>query len=246
MFANDLKEKTILITGASRGIGRAIAQGFLETGSIVYGTGSREESIQGLEGSGIIGRIADVRKEDVIHEIISEIVSKHGRLDCLINNAGISTNTPAASFKEEEMENVINTNFKGVFRACQAYYKHQRKSGGGVIINVSSILGLVGYQLSSIYSGTKGAVIQLTKSLAIEWASAGFRVNAICPGFIETDMTARMQKNKSIHDHAVANIPLKRLGLPDEMAGAALFLASDASKYMTGQTIVIDGGLTAQ
>ena len=131
-----------------------------------------------------------------------------------------------------------------MFRACQAYYKVQKKAGG-CIINVGSILGLVGTSLASVYCGTKGAVVQMTKALAIEWAGNNFRVNAILPGFIETDMTEGMRSRPQVLDGALQMIPMKKLGQPRDLLGAAIYLSSDAASYMTGQNIVVDGGMTA-
>lgn len=239
-----LENKTVLVTGASRGIGRAIAEGFRDHGAIVYGTGRAPASIEWMAGAGIQGRAADVTAAGAVATVIDEIVAKHGRLDCLLNNAGIASNTPSGSMKEDEMEQIINTNFKGVFRACQAYYKAQRRSGG-VIVNTASILGLIGTPLAGVYCGTKGAVIQVTRALAIEWASAGFRVNAIAPGFIDTDMTEMIKKRPSILEKMVSGIPLGRMGKPEDIVGAALYLASDLSAYVTGQVLVVDGGVTA-
>ena len=239
-----VKDKVILVTGATRGIGRAVAEAYLKEGAIVYGTGSSASSIERISGSGINAMVADVKQPGAVREVIDEIRKEHGILHCLVNNAGISSKTPASSFKEDEMEDIINTNFKGLFRACQAYYKAQKKDGGN-IINVASVLGFVGTPLASIYSGTKGAVVQLTRNLAIEWVNSGFRVNAICPGFIETDMTEAMRSRDSILEAALSGIPMKKLGKPEDLAGAAIFLASDASSYMTGQFMIIDGGMTS-
>jgi 3-oxoacyl-[acyl-carrier protein] reductase len=238
------QDRVILISGASRGIGRALAEGFRDAGAIVYGTGTREESIAWMEGSGIHGRLLDVASPDQAAPLIDEIVKRHGRLHCLINNAGISSITPAAHFTEEEMQRMIETNFKGAMRLCQAYYRAQRRQGG-VIINVSSVMGIVATVLASVYCGTKGALIQLTKALAIEWARAGFRVNALCPGFIDTDMTSHIQAREGLMDRMVESIPLRRIGRPEDLVGPAMLLASDAASYMTGQCIVVDGGMTA-
>ncbi|GIX43027.1 MAG: short-chain dehydrogenase [Leptospiraceae bacterium] len=243
-----VKDKIVFITGVSRGIGRAIARGFVEHGAIVYGSIRNEQYKDELLKENIYPVIYDVRNFQVAEKTLLPIYEKEGRIDCLINNAGISSNTPASLFKEEEVRKIIETNFEGAFFLCQTYYKLQKKYKikQGNIINIASILGLVGTMLASIYSGTKGAVLQLTKSLAIEWANSNFRVNAICPGFIETDMTENMQKREELKNKILENIPLKRLGKPEDIVGAALFLASDYSSYMTGQYIVIDGGLTCQ
>lgn len=238
----DVTGKTVLITGSSRGIGKSLALGFKEAGAIVYGTGTKESSIEWMKKAGIEGRVNDITGDDRIKDVISEIKTKHGKLDVLINNAGISSHTPASMMKEEEAQNIIEINFKGVFRACQAYYK-THKHQGGTIINISSVLGLTGFTLASVYSGTKGAVIQLTKALVAEWGDA-FKVNAICPGFIETEMTGNMQAKGNLMEAFNSKIPLKRMGKPEELLGAAIYLASDASSYMTAQVIVVDGGMT--
>lgn len=240
-----VQNKIILITGASRGIGRKLAEAFHSEGAIVHGTGSKNESIAWMPSEGIHGHVADMRDPLAIGSVIQSIFDKEGKIDVLINNAGIASNTPASGFKDEEIYKIVETNYIGLFRACQAYFKVQKKMGGN-IINFASVLGLVGTPLASVYSGTKGAVIALTRALAIEWVKYGFRVNAICPGLIETDMTHMITQRENIKEQVVQNIPMKRMGKPDDLVGAVLFLASDASSYMTGQTLVVDGGLTAQ
>ncbi|MDF3821577.1 SDR family NAD(P)-dependent oxidoreductase [Leptospira sp. 96542] len=241
----NVEGKTVLITGASRGIGKTLALGLRDAGAIVYGAGSKPESIEWMAKEGINGVVLDVRSENQAFEVIGKIKEKHGKLNTLINNAGIATNTPASGFKEDELQNIVQTNYVGVFRNCQAYYKHHKKEGGN-IINVASVLGMVGSKLASVYSGTKGAVITLSKALAIEWCNNGYRVNAICPGLIDTEMTDMIKEKEFIMKQVLAGIPMARLGKPEEILGAAIYLVSDASAYMTGQCIVIDGGLTAQ
>lgn len=243
----DISGKVVFITGANRGIGRAIARGFVQMGAKVYGSIRNPEFLEELQKENIYPIIYDVRNYKNAEIILQQIYDRENRIDCLINNAGVSSNTPASLFKEDEVKKIIETNFEGLFFLCQAYYKLQKKYKikQGNIINIASVLGLVGTMLASVYSGTKGAILQLTKSLAIEWASSNFRVNAICPGFIETDMTESIQKREELKNKILYTIPLKRFGTPNDIVGAAIFLASDASSYMTGQYIVIDGGLTA-
>ncbi|MCB1325282.1 MAG: SDR family oxidoreductase [Spirochaetales bacterium] len=245
--------KSVLITGASRGIGQALAQAFRDQGAHVYGCGTRAESIawmaqeaesRDVPGGSLTGEVLNVTEPGAAAAVIARIIEKRGRLDCLINNAGIASNTPAMGFKEDEMEAIIDTNFKGAFRTCQAYYRAQRRQGG-TIINVASILGLVGGPLASVYCGTKGAVIQLTRALTTEWSSNNFRINALAPGFTDTDMTEMIKKRPAVLEKMLEAIPMRRMGRPEDMVGAALFLASDASAYMTGQVIVVDGGVTA-
>ena len=241
----DVTGKTVLVTGASRGIGRALALGFREAGAIVIGTGSRPASVEWMKDNGIVPAVANMTEPDALQSLIAETVRAHGRLDCLINNAGINANVPASATKEETMEELLAVNVKGVFRACQAYHKAQRKNGG-VIINVASVGGFLGAPLNVVYSATKGAVLQLTRSLALEWAGSGFRVNALCPGIIDTEMSSRVTASEAYIKKAEALIPLCRLGQPEDMVGPALFMASDASAYMTGQLVVVDGGYSAQ
>lgn len=236
--------KTVLITGATRGIGRGLATAFADAGFITYGTGRNLAASDWAAEKKIELRQADVTDQAAMAAIMNEIKDKHGRLDCLINNAGVASNTPASALGADEIAKIIDTNFKAVFQCCQSYYKMQRKSGGN-IINISSVLGIVGTSLASVYSGTKGAVISLTKALAIEWANSGFRVNAICPGFIDTDMTEMIKKREAVMQKMLEYIPLKRLGKPEDIAAPALMLASEGASYITGQIIVVDGGLTS-
>lgn len=245
-------EKTVLITGATRGIGKGVAKAFAEAGYITYGTGRNLSDTLWADEKKIILKQADVADQAAMAAIMSGIKEEHGRLDCLINNAGVASNTPASALGEEEISHIIDTNFKAVFQCCQSYYKMQRKgpaigSGhrGGNIINISSVLGIVGTSLASVYSGTKGAVISMTRALAIEWANSGFRVNAICPGFIDTDMTEMLKKREAVMQKMLEYVPLKRLGTPEDIAAPALMLASDGASYITGQIIVVDGGMTA-
>ncbi|MCX7633582.1 MAG: SDR family oxidoreductase [Turneriella sp.] len=236
--------KTVLITGATRGIGRGLASAFAQSGWTVYGTGRNLENTQWATPLGITLEKADVTDTAAMQTLMHKIRDQHGRLDCLINNAGIASGQPASALSDEEATRIINTNFKAVFTCCQIYYKMQRKSGGN-IINIASVLGLTGTALASVYSGTKGAVIALTRALAVEWANSGFRVNAICPGFIDTDMTDMLKKRETVMRKILEQIPLRRLGTPEDIAAPALMLASDGASYITGQIIVVDGGMTA-
>ena len=241
----ELENKTVLVTGASRGIGRDIAAAFVGAGALVYSGCRSKESFDELAAANLNPVMLDVTSQSEFTSVIQSIIEKHGRLDVLVNNAGVASNTPASSLKPEEVDRLIDTNFKGVFYGMQAYYKAQRKSGG-IIVNVASILGLVGTPLASVYCGTKGAVVQMTRALAVEWANSGFRVNAVAPGFIDTDMTEVMKKRDSILTAVLNNIPVKRMGTPRDIAGPVLFLASSLADYMTGHILVVDGGLTAQ
>lgn len=240
----DISGKAVIITGASRGIGREMALHFRDAGAIVYGTGSRPESVDWMAAEKIEGRAVNMRDAGAMEALIDEVIAQRGRLDCLINNAGVSADIPTARLEDEKIDEIIDVNFRGVFKACQTYHRKQRKKGGN-IINVASVAGLVGLRMASVYSGTKAAVVNLSRALSLEWANSNFRVNAICPGFIDTDMTNAFKSRPEVLKAMTDAIPMKRLGRPEEMVGAAVFLASDASSYMTGQTIVLDGGALA-
>ncbi|MEQ9364797.1 MAG: SDR family oxidoreductase, partial [Leptospirales bacterium] len=215
-------------------------------GARVTGTGSRPESVQWMQAAGISPAVADLTDGDSMHAVIHGAIERHGRLDVLINNAGINRNVPASMVKADQIDELFDVNVKGLFRACQIYQKAQRKSGGGVIVNVASIAGFLGAPLNSVYSATKGAVLQLTRSLALEWAGSNFRVNALCPGVIDTEMSNRVTQSADMLEQLEATIPLKRVGRPEEMIGPAMYLASEASSYMTGQLLVVDGGYSTQ
>lgn len=241
----NVKNKNILITGASRGIGKAFAVRFKEAGANVFATGSREESIAWMKNEGITGLWGDLSSSDVPQKLIQEVYSQIDNLHVLINNAGTSANAKAVSLSEKDMDRIIDVNFKSVFRISKLYYKEQSKrKQSGNIINISSVLGLIGSNQVSVYGATKGAVNQLTKNLALEWARSGFRVNSICPGYIETDMISHLKKRESFLEAVKNAIPMKRIGKPEDLIGAALYLASEASSFMTGQCMVIDGGLS--
>ncbi|MEQ9365791.1 MAG: SDR family oxidoreductase [Leptospirales bacterium] len=239
----DVDGKAILITGASRGIGRAIALGMRDAGAIIYGTGTKPESVDWMAGQGLVGRPIDVRDEAGTDAFIGEIVKKHGKLDCLINNAGITDGRLASWHDAESVEDVMSTNYKGTMIGSLAYFRHHRKLGG-IIINVSSILGIVGTEMSSVYCSSKGAINQLTRCLAMEWAPYKFRVNALCPGLVDTDFIKPITDHPVVLKAAIERTPMKRIAQPEEMVGAAIFLASEASSFMTGQTLVLDGGTT--
>lgn len=245
VFTNFLEDRVILVTGASRGIGFTMAKAFRDCGAKVYGTVRTENAFTLLNQEGILPIYCDVRKEEDLKNLFLEIYSKEREIHTLVNNAGFATYTPASLLKNEEVELLVNTNFTAVFRTCQLYYQNQKKKGGN-IINLASVLGLVGSPLASVYCGTKGAIIQLTKALALEWARNNFRINAIAPGFIDTDMTETMKKRPQVMEEVLKNIPLNRMGKPEDIAGMALFLSSEAASYITGQVFVVDGGLTAQ
>ena len=241
-----LKDKTVIVTGAGRGIGRAIALEFAGEGAAVVGIDTDAEALAELESlAKVRGCCASVTDQAGMRRIFQEAREEGNGIHALVNNAGIAMNKLAPSLTRDETRAVIDVNFQAVFDLSVEYFKLQKKEGGN-IVNISSTLGLIGSPLASIYSGTKGAVLAMTRSLAAEWVKYRFRVNAVCPGLINTQMTDKLRKNKMMFESNIKDIPMKRFGEPEEVARAVVFLASDAASYITGQIIIADGGLTMQ
>ena len=240
--------KVALVTGASRGIGRAIALALAEAGAdvIVNYAGSEAAaadtaaSIQAMGRRAITVR-ANVGKADEAEQLVKTSLDQFGKIDILVNNAGITRDNLIMRMKEEEFDQVIETNLKGVFNCLKFVTRPMMKQRSGRIINISSVVGALGNPGQANYVAAKAGVIGLTKSAARELASRGITVNAVAPGFIETDMTETLPEGT--REQLLAGIPLARLGRPEDVAKAVLFLASDDASYMTGQTIHIDGGM---
>ena len=242
-----LKGKVALITGATRGIGKAIALKFAENGAdIALNYRSDNEALRTLvselEDKGV--KVLPVQGsvlEDA-NKIVKEAVDGLGKLDIVVNNAGITKDGLIVRMKEEDFDAVIDTNLKGTFNMMKATSSIMMKQRSGKIINISSVVGLVGNAGQSNYSASKAGIIGLTKSIARELGGRGINVNAIAPGFIQTDMTDVL--SDKIKESMESTIPLKRLGNPEDVANLALFLGSNLSDYITGQVIAVDGGMT--
>ncbi|MEO8256309.1 MAG: SDR family oxidoreductase [Acidobacteriota bacterium] len=250
----DLTGKTALVTGGSRGLGLEIAHGLGEAGAAVAITARREQWLGSASSELTAQQIeclaltCDVAQPDQVEAAVTATIARFGRLDILVNNAGISWAEPALTMALEQWRSVLETNTTGCFLMSQAAGRAMIAGGeGGVIINIASIAGLVGTapeMLDAIgYSASKGAIIALTRDLAVKWARHGIRVNAIAPGFFETRLTTRLlERSRGDIEHAT---PMHRIGRPGELKGVALFLASAASDYVTGQVLAVDGGATA-
>ncbi|MEH7507076.1 3-oxoacyl-[acyl-carrier-protein] reductase [Priestia megaterium] len=243
-----LQGKVAVVTGASRGIGRAVAieLGKLGAKVVVNYSGSEAKALEVVDeikglGTDAIAVQANVAESDSVQAMIKEAISTFGSVDILVNNAGITRDNLLMRMKEDEWDDVINTNLKGVFLCTKAVTRQMMKQRAGRIINISSIVGVSGNAGQANYVAAKSGVIGLTKTTAKELASRNITVNAVAPGFIATDMTDKL--NEEVQAEMLKQIPLASFGQPEDVANTVAFLASDASRYITGQTIHVDGGM---
>ena len=232
-----LDGKVALVTGASTGLGAAMAIGLAEAGAQVA-----VASRSGASGQQALSITADVARAEERESLIETTIRHFGRLDILVNNAGITIRHDADAYPLEDWEQVQQTNSTAVFHLCQLAGRHMLARGSGKIINVASLLSFSGGIRAIGYAASKGAVAQMTKAFANEWASRGVNVNAIAPGFFDTRMNAALMEDPARMEQLLARIPAGRFGSPEEMKGAVVFLASDASKYVHGHLLVVDGG----
>lgn len=243
-----LKDKTALVTGGSRGIGRGIVEAFLQQGARVWALSrTKPEDWSALEDwarqhqTEVFFLTADVSDQASLTAAVNQVLEESGGLDVLVNNAGITRDNFLFRISDEDWEAVIRTNLTSAFWACRLVIRPMMNRRSGSIINMSSIVGIHGNAGQTNYSASKAGLIGLTKSLALEAASRNVRVNAIAPGFIQTEMTDKIpEKNR---EEMLARIPMKRMGTAEDVAGVAVFLASDLSAYVTGQVIGVDGGM---
>lgn len=244
MFEN----KTVVVTGASRGIGRAIAMAFAKQGANVVlnynkSAAQAEEVVRDIEalGAKAIAVQADVSQSESAKQLIDTAVTTFGSIDVLVNNAGITKDMLLMRMTDDQFEQVVDTNLKGTFYCLKYASNYMLRQRRGKIINMASVVGLSGNAGQANYAASKAGIIGLTKSAAKELATRGITVNAIAPGFIETEMTDAL--SEKVKEAYVQMIPLKRLGTVDDVANTACFLASDAANYITGQVIQVDGGM---
>jgi 2-deoxy-D-gluconate 3-dehydrogenase len=245
-----LNGKTAIITGASRGLGRAAALALNAAGAnvVLIGRDSKmlDKTKSLLPDSGRSSIIeADVTSDKDRKKVISAAIQDFGKIDILINNAGIILRNPAIEYSAKDWDEVIGTNLSSVFHCSQDVAKEMMKSGGGKIINIASLLSFSGGINVVAYAAAKGGVAQLTKALANEWAKYRINVNAIAPGYFETDTTSALRNNPERSAQILSRIPAGRFGKPNELAGAFIFLASGASDYMHGHILTVDGGFNS-
>lgn len=243
-----LEGKVALVTGASKGIGRAIAQKFVEAGAQVAFTylssvekGQQLEQELSAGGGKAKGYRSDAADNAQAEQLVEDVVKEFGKLDIVVNNAGITRDGLLMRMNEEQWDAVINTNLKSVFNVTKAATKHMMRAKQGSLINITSVVGIKGNAGQANYAASKAGIIGFTKSVALELGSRNIRCNAIAPGFIETEMTAEL--DQKVVDEWRKAIPLKRGGTPEDVANAAVFLASDQAAYISGQVLQVDGGM---
>jgi NAD(P)-dependent dehydrogenase (short-subunit alcohol dehydrogenase family) len=249
----DLTGRVAMVTGSGRGIGRSIAVALARSGADIVLCDIDKETLTRASieisklGRRAIGFQVDVVRKREVDSIAGRAVDFLGKIDILVNNAGIVVRKPMEDYTEEDWDRVIDVNLKGVFNFSQAVGRQMIKQGsGGRMINIASVFGLVAMAPRASYSASKGAIVALTRDLAAEWARHNITVNAICPGWVKTEMTAGYFAQEDVSKFLIERIPLGRFAEPDEISNLAVFLASDLSGYITGQSIPVDGGWTIQ
>jgi NAD(P)-dependent dehydrogenase (short-subunit alcohol dehydrogenase family) len=247
----DLTGKTAVVIGGTSGIGRAIAHGLAEAGADVAPTSRRAEQVAATAreirelGRRSLDVVSDVSDRESLQRVLAKCVEAFGKVDILVNSAGKTKRTPTLDVTDEEWNDILNTNVTGTLRACQVFGRHMLERKYGHIVNIASLSTFVALYEVAAYSASKAAVASLTKSLAIEWAPHGVNVNAIAPGVFRTALNQKLLDETDRGKEFLLRTPMKRFGKVEELAGAAVFLASDAARFITGEVLVVDGGFLA-
>ena len=248
----DLSDKVVVVTGATRGIGRELAFLLAEAGAVVVATARTRDDAAGIEAEAadralrVHSVLLDLRDVASIGQAVSDVVGTHGRIDVLVNNAGLGHAHRALDVTEDDFDDMMSVNLRGTFFMSQAVAREMIPSGGGRVISISSQGGAVGLPDAAVYCASKGGVNMFTKVLALEWAEHGINVNAIAPTFVHTPGTAPLLDDPGLRDAILARIPLRTLGCPADVAAAVIYLATSASRLVTGTVLTVDGGWTAQ
>ncbi|WP_165995526.1 glucose 1-dehydrogenase [Bacillus sp. Cs-700] len=247
----ELTNQVVVVTGAGKGIGRALAIGAAEAGADVVVLARTEADIQ--ETAGLVRDVgrkaypiqADITKASEVTEAVQQIEKEAGKINVLINNAGMNIRSKASDVTEVEWTQIFQTNLQGAFFMSQKCAEVMKEGGGGKIINISSVAGHVALRTGVVYAASKAGMIQMTKNLALEWADNGITVNAIGPWYFRTPLTEKLLQDEQYLADILSRTPMKRVGELKDLVGAAVFLSSEASNYITGQTLFVDGGMTS-
>lgn len=244
--------QVVLVSGGSRGIGRAIAEGFAERGATVVITGREQETLEATARemssaakNDVHTQVCDVARSADVRALARRVLESHGRIDTLVNVAGVNRRKPASTVTEEDYDFILDINLKGAFLLSQAVGRHMLERGSGCQINIASLNSDRPLVNVLPYAISKGGMVNMTRGLATEWGPRGVRVNALAPGFILTDLTKKLWSDPQMQEWGIANTPQRRLGTPQDMVGTAIFLATPAAAFVTGQIIYVDGGYTA-
>lgn len=247
----DIRDRVIVLMGSTSGLGRALAIGLAAEGATVIPSGRRDSVLSALcneidpGGKRTLCRTSDVRDRDSIDALRDAVLEKFGRIDVLVNAAGVTFKQPTVSISDEQWSGLMDTDLTGVLRACQSFYEPLKKSGRGRIINIASLGSFRAFFQVAAYAAAKTAVLSLTRSLGCEWAKDGICVNAIVPGVFPTELNRNLIMGTPRGEEMLMRTPMRRFGKPEEIVGAAILLASDGAGFITGQTIVVDGGYLA-
>ncbi|MDQ3130874.1 MAG: glucose 1-dehydrogenase [Acidobacteriota bacterium] len=247
----DLSNRTAVVIGGTSGLGRAIAIGLARSGANVIAAGRREELVEEVcaeiekAGRETLQKTVDVSSRESIDALRDAVLEKFGAVNILVNAAGRTAKNPTAEVSENEWEAILDTNLNGTLRACQSFYEPLKKSGKGKIVNIASLASFVAFHEVAAYGASKAAVLALTKSLGCEWARDGICVNALVPGVFPTELNEKLLNGTERGREILTRTPMKRFGRAEEIVGAAVFLASDAASFITGQTVAVDGGYLA-
>ena len=246
-----VQDRCVLVSGGSRGIGRSLAEGFAQRGARVVITGRDAQTLQQTAREISVGShpveyvVCDVAQSAEIPVMVESVIERLGRIDCLLNVAGVNVRKRVENYTVAEFDGILNINLKGAFLVAQAVGRQMiAQKSGGSIINVDSLNSFRPLKGVQPYAMSKAAISAMTRGMAMEWGEHGIRVNSLAPGFILTDLTKKLWSDPTMQAWNDANCPLKRLGQPEDMIGTTIFLASDAAQFLTGQVIYVDGGIT--